>query len=82
MSSATEPSVSWEQKWLAQWRRAATALEDQERRELESLTDEDALKASDALLALSSTASLEPGRTETSGLIELQSLLHKRSVLR
>lgn len=82
MSSATQASLAQQKNWLAQWRRAAVALEEQERDELELLTDEEALKATEALLALSSVTSLDPGRTETSGLVELQALLHKRSVLR
>jgi hypothetical protein len=64
--------------WLAQWRAAASALEDQHAAELAELSDERALRASDNLLALANPAGISPTRRYSSGLVEQQRLLHQR----
>ncbi len=63
---------------MAQWRAAAPALEEQRRQELRSLTAEQALTASEAVLALASAAGLSKERRSHSGLVEQQRLLHRR----
>ena len=65
-------------RWMEQWRGAALALQEQRRRELRLLTDERALAASEALLALASPQRLSSERRNSSGLVELQRLLHRR----
>ena len=68
-----------QRRWMAQWRAAAGALEEQRRRELQSLTAEAALAAAEAVLALASPARLAPGRLHDSGLVRQQQLLHRRT---
>lgn len=65
---------------MEQWRAAAPALEEQRRRELRSLTAEQALTATETLLALASAAGLSAERRASSGLVEQQRLLHRRGV--
>jgi hypothetical protein len=62
--------------WLAQWERARGALDGVHTRELESLTAEDALRASDALLSLADPHTLSVDRRTTSGLVIQQRLFH------
>jgi hypothetical protein len=64
--------------WMNQWRRATVALEDQRKRELEGLTDQKALAASDALLSLAVTLPIDVGRLTSSGLVRQQALFHRR----
>jgi len=63
---------------MVQWRAATSALAEQRRRELISLTPEQAMAAVEALLALASPAQLGVGRRTHSGLVEQQRLLHRR----
>jgi hypothetical protein len=67
-----------QRRWMEQWRGAALALEEHKRRELRFLTDERALAASDALLALACPERLSPERRNSSGLVEQQQQLHRR----
>jgi uncharacterized protein YfeS len=60
--------------WAAQWRAADDALAEVSRRELASLSDEQALLASDALLALADPSALGEERLTRSGLVEQQRL--------
>jgi hypothetical protein len=64
--------------WAMQWRRAAVALEEQRRHELQVLTHQDALAASDALLALAASLPLAESRRTNSGLVRQQALFHRR----
>jgi len=63
---------------MAQWRRAAVALAEHRRRELRALSDEDALAASDALLAFAALLPLDARRLVDSGLVRQQALFHRR----
>lgn len=65
---------------IRQWREAGPALEEQKRRELRALTAERALRASDALLDLTSLTRLSDERRTHSGLVEQQRLFHRRPV--
>lgn len=64
---------------MAQWRAAGPMLEQQRRRELRALTPERALAASNALLALATTANRSVARQTHSGFVEQQRLLHRIS---
>lgn len=66
------------QRWLAQWRAAGPALAEVRRRELRALTDEEALRAADALLSLAESMPLASERQTTSGLVAQQALFHGR----
>jgi hypothetical protein len=66
-----------ERQWMAQWRKAAAALEGQRARELREMTEEQASAAAEALLDLAGSAPLNPSRETHSGLVELQSYLKK-----
>ena len=63
---------------MMQWRRAALALEEQRKRELRALSDQEALAASDALLALAVVLPLDARRLTGSGLVRQQALFHRR----
>lgn len=63
---------------MRQWRRAAVALEEQHRRELRALTEQEALAASDALLSLVLLLPGDPSRRRSSGLVRQQALFHRR----
>lgn len=65
-----------EQLWLAQWQEAAVALEEERRRRLAQLTDAEALRDADAVLALAGTAPVSEERGTSSGLVVQQSLFH------
>ena len=67
-----------QRQWAEQWKEAAQALEEQRRRELGALTADRALAASEALLGLASPAQASRERRTHSGLVEQQSLLHRR----
>jgi hypothetical protein len=60
------------------WRDAGAALSAQRRHELRTLTAERARSASEALLSLASPTQLAPHRRSSSGLVEQQSLFHRR----
>ena len=68
-----------QKRWVAQWREAEVALEEQRRHELRVLTAERALIAVEALLALASPESLSKERRTSSGFVEQQRLLHGRN---
>lgn len=70
-----EPGI--ESTWARQWKRAGAALAQVRARDLETLSDEAALAASDELLELALTTPLPAWRREWSGLIDWQRLLHR-----
>ena len=63
---------------MAQWRAAATALEQQRVEELRGMTDETAQAATLALLDLGAHLPIDPARLDGSGLVEQQALFHRR----
>jgi hypothetical protein len=69
-----------ERVWVAHWRRAGVALARQRARELRELTPEQALAASETLLALALTVPLDSRRVTQSGLVEQQRRFHRRAV--
>lgn len=56
---------------------AAAALEAQARDEIRSLTDAEALLASDQLLSMAATAWYPPEKEQSLGLIERQRILYR-----
>lgn len=64
--------------WMEQWRSAARALEDQRKEELRTMSDAEALAASDALLSLALIVPLNPDRLGDSGLVRQQEIFHGR----
>lgn len=62
---------------MAQWRGAERDLADIRRRDLQRLTDEDALRASEAVLSLATAFAIPPDRRRSSGLVAQQALLHR-----
>ena len=75
----TAKVVSNHEKWIEQWKRAETALAEQRTKELQEMTPEQALDASEALLELGAKSRLSPARRFSSGLVEQQALFHKSS---
>jgi hypothetical protein len=73
------PDAATQREWLRQWNNAGPALAANRREELLHLSDDRALAASEALLSLVPTVTLNPGRHRWSGLVEQQALLHRRS---
>lgn len=73
-------SVTNEQRqaWMAQWRRAAVALEQVQRRELARMTDAEALAAAERVLTPGGDPYRDPQRLHTSGLVEQQRIFHRR----
>jgi hypothetical protein len=69
------PTREQELQWVAQYKAAAIGLEEQRIHELQTLTEEEALRQSDALLSL---ARRFPRRRRTSGLVRQQALFHRR----
>jgi hypothetical protein len=67
-----------QQAWLAQWRSAAAALDEQHKLELRTLVESEALAASDALLSLALLVPIDPARLTDSGLVRQQALFHRR----
>ena len=67
MKLATTPEE--QRRWMEQWRRAAAALAEMKRFELQKLTDEEAWQQIEDLLSL---ADYYPRRSDTSGLVEHQ----------
>lgn len=65
-----------QQRWMAQWRRAAVALDEVRTRELREMSDEEAARAADAVMDLSASAG-PPAYLLTSGLVEQQRLFMK-----
>lgn len=72
------PDSGAQREWLQQWNEAGRALAAERRQELIHLSDERALAASEALLALVTTVTLNPRRRSWSGLVEQQALFHHR----
>jgi len=60
------------------WRAASAALSAQRRHELRTMTTERARAATEALLSLASSERLSPHRRSHSGLVEQQSVFHRR----
>ena len=67
MKLATTPEE--QRRWVEQWRRAAVALAEMKRYELQRLTDEQAWRETEDLLSL---VDYYPRHSETSGLVEQQ----------
>jgi hypothetical protein len=67
-----------QREWLAQWRRAGAALEQVRADELARLRSDEALAASETLLALGASLPLPVTRVTWSGLIVCQQLLHRK----
>jgi len=72
------PEAATQREWMRQWNEAGPALAANRRKELMHLSDERALAASEALLSLVTTVTLNPGRLCWSGLVEQQALFHRR----
>jgi len=72
------PEAATQREWMRQWSEAGPALAASRREELLHLSDERALAASDALLSLVTTVTLNPGRRRWSGFVEQQALFHRR----
>jgi hypothetical protein len=72
------PEAATEREWLRQWSDASPALAAKRREALLHLSDERALAASEALLSLVTTVSLNPRRFHSSGLATQQALFHRR----
>ena len=72
MKLATTPED--QRLWMAQWRQAATALEEFRRYELHTMSDADAWRQIEAVLAL---AGHYPRNPDTSGLVEQQALFSR-----
>jgi hypothetical protein len=68
-----------EREWIRQWKNASEALAEQRRSDLRRMTDAEALAAAENLLSLVGTVALSPARSVSSGLVEQQALLHRRS---
>jgi len=67
-----------ERAYVRNWVETARELEAFRWRELAALTDDEALRAADALLAAAVLVPLPPRRVVWSGLVDLQDLLHHR----
>ena len=67
MKLATTPEE--QRRWMDQWRRAAVALAEMKRYELQTLTEEKAWQQIEDLLSLVDDY---PRRSDTSGLVEQQ----------
>jgi hypothetical protein len=78
-SSPGDPLPPFAKAWMQQWREAAVALADQKAHELRTMTDVQALAASEALLDIGASLPISPERRMTSGLVIQQALLHRRS---
>jgi hypothetical protein len=68
-----------EHEWAEQWKAAAEALADRRRRDLRRMSEDEALAAAENLLSLVETVALNPARRSSSGLVEQQAILHRRS---
>jgi len=78
MKPTTPPAPTWQKQWLEQWKSAGVELALERERALRDMTDEQALAASEAVLALADPSKMNPGRRNTSGLVEQQALFHSR----
>jgi hypothetical protein len=67
-----------QQAWFRQWESAGPKLDRIRALELASLSAEDALRASDALLSLVEPGEVGEDRLKSSGLVEQQRLFHQR----
>ncbi len=67
-----------ERAYVQNWARAGRLLEDIRWRELSLLSDEAALRASEALLDAAVATPLPASRRQWSGLVHLQNWLHRR----
>jgi hypothetical protein len=79
MMKSTDPSPTpWQEQWLAQWKRAGVNLAAEREKALRQMSPQQALKASDVLLALAHPSKLSPARLKSSGLVEQLALFHRR----
>lgn len=67
-----------ERAWARQWARAGPALAGVRARELRALTDDEALAITEQLLAFVDPKDIPTARLVSSGLVELQRVLHGR----
>ena len=61
--------------WAARWQTAGIALAEVKRQALATMSDDEGLAASDALLSLAAPDQIEASRLRTSGLVIQQRLL-------
>lgn len=73
-----DASLSLQHTWIEQWRSAGPALAEQRRIELQEMSDQAALAASENLLSLVTSFPLDDSRRRWSGLVEQQALFHRR----
>ena len=78
-NSCVPMDIAAQRAWMQQWRKAAPALEEQRRRELRLLSDDDALAASEAVLSLALLTPITRARLTDSGLVSQQRLFHRRT---
>jgi hypothetical protein len=62
--------------WVVQWRSAEVALYEQKFLELQAMTEEEALRASNMLLWFAQNSYRNPQRQTHSGLVEQQRIFH------
>jgi hypothetical protein len=68
------PTREQQLRWVEQYKAAARELEAQRRRELRALTEEEALRISDALLSIPVAGRRRP----SSGLVEQQAVFQRQ----
>ncbi len=64
-------------RWLEQWTSAGPALAKVRKQSLRTLTESQALAASEAVLSLATLSPVSPGRRAHSGLVTQQALFHR-----
>lgn len=72
----TDPTTSDNKAWVEHWARVGPALDRIRREELRAFRHEDNVDAIDALLQIGADHATP---RETSGLVELQRILHQRT---
>lgn len=77
-NGAMGPTRDEQRAWLAQWAGASMALREQHVKELQNMSNERALAASEAVLSLADPSAIRPARRSSSGLVAQQALLHRR----
>ncbi len=63
---------------MAQWRSAGRELAELRRQELRRMTDEEARRASEMVLALADTVPIPHSRLTGSGLVAQQAIFHRK----
>ncbi len=77
MASGKSLTVEEQKKWVAQWKKAASGLDEQRARDLAGMTDAQASAAIAAVLDRAASLPLRSDRETHSGLVELQAYLRK-----